>query len=74
VVKGDEKIAVISLASIIAKVVRDKKMTRFGKLFPEWNFERHKGYGTRAHIEAMKKYGLTELHRRTFLKNLSYLT
>jgi ribonuclease HII len=71
VIKGDEKIPVISLASICAKVVRDRKMVKLSKKFPGFNFHIHKGYGTRLHREALHKYGLTELHRRSFLKNLS---
>ena len=71
VVKGDEKIPVISLASIMAKVVRDKKMVKLSKKFPKFGFDIHKGYGTRMHITAIRKYGPTELHRRTFLKRLT---
>lgn len=70
VIKGDEKIPVISLASICAKVVRDKKMIRLAKKFPNYNFEIHKGYGTFRHIQTIKKYGLTDVHRRSFLKHL----
>ncbi len=67
IVKGDEKIAVISLASICAKVTRDRKMVSLAKKFPKYGFEVHKGYGTRAHYTALRKYGLTEAHRRSFL-------
>lgn len=70
VVKGDEKIPVISLASILAKVTRDRRMVRYAKRFPEFQFDTHKGYGTRAHREALAKYGPTDLHRKTFLKHL----
>lgn len=70
VVKGDEKIAVISLASICAKVVRDRRMVRVGKTYPEYGFHIHKGYGTRAHREAIKKHGARDIHRRSFLKNI----
>ena len=70
VVKGDEKIPIISLASIVAKVVRDKKMTRYAKRYPKFGFESNKGYGTKSHIEAIRKYGPTELHRKTFLNKL----
>ena len=68
VVRGDEKIPVISLASIVAKVVRDRKMVRFSKKFPDFGFEIHKGYGTLSHRKAISKYGPTAIHRRSFLK------
>jgi ribonuclease HII len=71
VVRGDEKIPVISLASIVAKVTRDRKMVRLSKKFPEFSFEVNKGYGTRLHLSALEKYGLTAIHRRSFLKNLT---
>ncbi len=70
VVKGDEKIPVISLASICAKVIRDRKMVRLSKKFPKFDFHIHKGYGTRMHLSAIRKYGSTELHRLSFLKNV----
>lgn len=70
VVKGDEKIAVISLASICAKVVRDRRMVKVGKSHPEYGFHIHKGYGTRAHREAIKKHGPRDVHRKSFLKGL----
>jgi len=71
VIKGDEKIPVISLASIVAKVVRDKRMVKLSKKFPEFNFHIHKGYGTLMHRLAIKKYGSTEVHRKSFLKKLT---
>lgn len=71
VIKGDEKIPIISLASICAKVVRDRKMVRLSKKFPEYDFHIHKGYGTRMHLSALKKYGSTELHRQSFIKKLT---
>jgi ribonuclease HII len=71
IIKGDEKIAVISLASICAKVTRDKKMVALAKKFPHFSFDIHKGYGTRAHLQALRKYGLTTVHRRSFLKRLT---
>lgn len=70
VIKGDEKIPVISLASICAKVVRDRKMIKLSKKFPQFSFDINKGYGTKFHLSALKKYGLTELHRQSFLKKL----
>lgn len=71
IVKGDEKIPLISAASIIAKVSRDRKMRRFHKTHPEYCFDKHKGYGTKAHYRAIKKNGLLEIHRRSFLKTLN---
>lgn len=70
IIKGDEKEIVIALASICAKVTRDRLMNRLVKTFPAYGFEKHKGYGTREHYEALKKYGLTKYHRKSFLKNL----
>lgn len=67
VVKGDEKIPVISLASICAKVTRDRKMVKISQDYPEFGFEIHKGYGTRKHLSALKKHGLTPIHRRSFV-------
>ncbi len=71
VIKGDEKIPVISLASICAKVIRDRKMVRLSKKFPQFDFHIHKGYGTARHLLALRQYGATVLHRRSFLKNLT---
>lgn len=71
VIRGDEKIPVISLASICAKVVRDRKMVKLAKKYPQYEFDLHKGYGTRIHREAILKYGLTELHRLSFTRNLT---
>jgi ribonuclease HII len=70
IIKGDEKVPAISLASIMAKVTRDRKMVSASKKFPEYEFETHKGYGTLVHRRAILKYGLTELHRKSFLKNI----
>lgn len=66
-IKGDELHPVISLASIIAKVSRDKIMEKFAKEFPEYGFEKHSGYGTKAHYEAIKKHGQTPIHRKSFI-------
>lgn len=70
IIKGDEKELAIALASIVAKVARDARMVRLSKKFPEYGFEKHKGYGTRAHYAALKKHGLTPHHRRSFLRKL----
>ncbi len=69
VIKGDETIPAISLASIVAKVLRDQEMVELGIQYPEYQFEKHKGYGTKAHLDAISRHGLTEIHRTTFLKN-----
>lgn len=66
VIKGDRLCASIAAASIMAKVTRDKIMTRYDLLFPEYGFKKHKGYGTREHIESIKKYGFCPIHRRSF--------
>lgn len=70
IIKGDEKEPVISLASIVAKVSRDRYIVDLSKKYPEYGFERHKGYGTKAHYEMIKKHGLCNIHRRSFLKKL----
>lgn len=70
IVKGDGKSASIAAASILAKVSRDRKMRELDKLYPEFGFASNKGYGTKQHIEALKKYGVTDIHRRLFLRNL----
>ena len=66
VIKGDEKIKIIACASIVAKVVRDRMMREMGLKWPGYGFEKHKGYGTALHLEALKKHGPCELHRRSF--------
>ncbi len=68
IIKGDEKELSIALASIVAKVARDAKMVLLAKKFPLYGFEKHKGYGTRGHYEAIKKNGITSHHRKSFLK------
>ena len=70
VVKGDSKSYSIACASILAKVTRDRLMEEYDKMYPEYGFSRHKGYGTKAHYEAIEKYGITPIHRRTFLKKI----
>ena len=67
IIRGDELHPVISLASIVAKVSRDAVMTKYGKDYPEYGFERHSGYGTRAHYSAIKTAGLTLIHRKSFI-------
>ncbi len=67
VIKGDEKISAIKIASIIAKVYRDRLMRRLGKKYPQYNFEIHKGYATLLHRTAIKKHGPSTAHRLTFL-------
>ncbi len=66
--KADERFPVVAYASIIAKVHRDRYMTKKGKEFPQYGFEKHKGYGTRSHSRALKKYGRIPLHRLTFTR------
>lgn len=65
-VKGDARCLSIAAASILAKVTRDRLMTELGREFPQYGFERHAGYGTRAHLQAIETYGITVHHRRTF--------
>ncbi len=68
VVKGDSVSASIGAASILAKVSRDRYVKELGKLYPEFNFESNKGYGTAEHIAALREYGITPVHRRSFLR------
>lgn len=65
-VKGDEKLACISAASILAKVTRDRLMIEQAKLYPNYGFEKHKGYLTKDHLEALKQYGVCPIHRMTY--------
>lgn len=69
IIKGDAKSVSIAAASIIAKVERDRMMEEYDKVYPEYQFASNMGYGSKAHIEAIKKYGPCEIHRRTFIKN-----
>jgi len=69
IIKGDAKVYSIGAASIIAKVTRDRIMRKYDEQYPEYGFGKHKGYGTSAHIEAIKKYGPCPLHRETFIKH-----
>lgn len=70
VVKGDMKSCSIAAASILAKVTRDRLMIEYGNKYPEYNFQKHKGYGTKEHYEAIKQHGVCEIHRLSFLKNV----
>ena len=70
IIKGDAKSISIAAASIIAKVPRDRLMVQYASVFPEYGFASNKGYGAAAHIEALRKYGPTPIHRRSFIKNL----
>jgi ribonuclease HII len=68
VVKGDSLSASIAAASVLAKVTRDDLMLEMAETYPEYGFEIHKGYGTKAHYEALRKYGASPIHRQSFLK------
>ena len=70
IIKGDAKSVSIAAASIIAKVSRDRLMAEYDRIFPEYGFADHKGYGSTAHIEALKKYGPCPIHRMSFLKSI----
>lgn len=69
VIKGDATSYNVAAASIVAKVTRDRQMARFAEIYPEYGFERNAGYGTPEHIQALKKYGPTPIHRRSFIRN-----
>ena len=71
VIRGDEKIPIIMLASIAAKVRRDRRMIKLARVYPNYHFEIHKGYGTRAHYVALRHHGFSPLHRRSFLKKFA---
>ena len=70
IIKGDAKCYSIACASIIAKVTRDRIMRQWDEVYPQYGFIKHKGYGTAAHISAIKEYGLCPLHRLSFVKNI----
>ncbi|MCH1963340.1 ribonuclease HII [Clostridium perfringens] len=70
VIKGDTKSACIACASIIAKVYRDNIMKEYHKKYPQYDFEKNVGYGTKTHVDALKEVGPTEIHRMSFLKNI----
>lgn len=71
IIGGDELLPIISAAAIVAKVLRDRRMTRLAKKYPKWDFDIHKGYGTERHIRKIKKFGLSPIHRRSFLTRFS---
>ena len=70
IIKGDATRYSIACASIIAKVTRDRMMREYDKIFPMYGFEKHKGYGTKAHVEALKEFGPCMIHRQSFLKKI----
>ncbi len=72
IVKGDSKSISIAAASIIAKVTRDRYMIEISEKYPDYGFEKNKGYGTKLHYEGIDKVGICDIHRKTFLKNVSY--
>ena len=72
-IKADDKVECVKAASILAKVYRDNLMINYAKEFSEYGFEKHKGYGTKAHLEAIAKYGYCKIHRRSFKINLPKL-
>ena len=69
IIKGDAKSYNIAAASILAKVTRDRLMVELDQKYPNYNFKKHKGYGTKEHIENLKKFGKCEIHRNSFIKN-----
>lgn len=73
IVKGDDKALSISCASVLAKVYRDALMCVYGNTYPEYKFHKHKGYGTKIHLEAMEAHGLTPLHRKSFGRVKEYV-
>ena len=70
VVGGDGKCADIAAASVLAKVTRDRYMLQMAELYPEYGFEKHKGYGTKAHYQAIREYGPSPIHRPSFLRKM----
>lgn len=69
IIKGDAKSYNIACASILAKVTRDRLMVKMDEIYPGYNFKKHKGYGTKEHIESLKKLGACPIHRKSFIKN-----
>ena len=74
IIKGDGRVACIAAASIFAKVRRDSLMREFAKKYPQYYFEKHKGYGTKAHLAAIEKNGLCEIHRRSYAPNIRFIS
>ena len=70
IVGGDGKCADIAAASVLAKVTRDRYMLQMAEQYPEYGFEKHKGYGTKAHYEAIRQYGPSPIHRPSFLRKM----
>ena len=70
VIKGDAKSMSIAAASVLAKVIRDRVMVEYDKIFPQYQFSKHKGYGTKLHYEMIEKHGISPIHRKTFLKKI----
>jgi ribonuclease HII len=68
IIRGEESEPLIALASIVAKVRRDRKMKRLSRLYPEYDFAQHKGYGTRAHYKAIRRHGICPIHRTSYVK------
>lgn len=71
IIKGDAKSVSIAAASILAKVTRDRMMGEYDKLYPEYGFAQHKGYGTKAHMDAIREFGVCPIHRRSFLTKMN---
>ena len=67
IIKGDAKSISIAAASVLAKVTRDRIMEEYDKKYPEYGFAKHKGYGTKQHIQALEQFGASPIHRRTFI-------
>ncbi len=74
IIRGDQSEKCIGAASILAKVARDKRMVELAKKFPRYGFKKHKGYGTPEHFAAIKKYGMCEIHRKSFLRHSISIT
>jgi ribonuclease HII len=73
IIHGDQNIPEICAASILAKVIRDQQMIAYAKKYPQYGFDEHKGYGTEQHLQAIKKYGITPIHRKSFAPVKDYI-